>query len=704
MKKVSGKFLETDLHLSTNYKIDDLLCKITFIQKGDISYGNVASVFDIEASSFYENDEKRSIMYAWVFGLNGKCMFGRTWEDFSVVINKLVTYYNLNTLNKRLIIYVHNLAYEFQFFKNYFNWDNVFCLDERKPIYAVTDCGIEFRCSYILSNLSLERVGKNLTKYKVQKKVGDLDYNLLRHTKTPLTNEEWGYVLNDGLVVMAYIQEEIERLGDITKLPITSTGYVRNYCREACFKSSTDRFQYSKMMKHLTLSVDDYHSFKLAFAGGFTHANANYVGLTVENVSSYDFTSSYPAVMLSEKFPMSKPKLVEIENEKDLIFYLKNYCCIFDITFKNIWSTVDYENYISYSKCTECEHYVVNNGRVKEASKLSLTITELDFLVINKMYSWEEMTINNFRVMRKGYLPKPIIECILDFYKKKTTLKGVEGEEAEYQASKAMINSIFGMCVTDPCRPLITFAKETGWSKEYIDERQLLDEYNENSNRFLYYAWGVWITAYARYNLFTGINEFGNDYIYSDTDSVKVLNANKHKKYFDRYNKQVTKKVESCLRYYNLPIDSYRPKTINGVEKPIGVWDYEGTYSKFKTMGAKRYMYVDNGELHITIAGVSKSKGVEYLLNTNNSFDEIFEKFDEGLTFPASYIHNGEVLSGSGKLCHTYIDCRTKGKVKDYRGEYALYDEWSSVHLEGIPYEMSIASEFLAFIIGIRDL
>ena len=59
---------------------------------------------------------------------------------------------------------------------------------------------------------------------------------MIRHSQTPLTDTEWGYILNDGLVVMAFIQEEIERLGDITRLPLTKTGYVRNACRTVCLK------------------------------------------------------------------------------------------------------------------------------------------------------------------------------------------------------------------------------------------------------------------------------------------------------------------------------------------------------------------------------------------------------------------------------------------------------------------------------------
>lgn len=91
----------------------------------------------------------------------------------------------------------------------------------RKPIYGITKTGLEFRCSYLLSGYSLAKLGEQLHKYKCEKLVGDLDYSLLRHSKTPLTQKEIGYCLNDIKVVMCYIQELIERYKGITKLPIT---------------------------------------------------------------------------------------------------------------------------------------------------------------------------------------------------------------------------------------------------------------------------------------------------------------------------------------------------------------------------------------------------------------------------------------------------------------------------------------------------
>lgn len=204
------------------------------VNKGEKLF-NVPAAFDIETSSFYTQDgHKAACMYVWMLGIFGAVMVGRTWSEFIHVINRLSEILQLNE-KKRFIIYVHNLGYEFQWMRKYFAWPRVFAMDTRKPIYAITDNGIEFRCSYLLSGYSLEKLSDQLTLIPISKKVGDLDYSLIRHSKTPLTDKEIGYCLNDVRVVMAYIAERIIQDGGITKIPITKTGYIRHFVRKVCF-------------------------------------------------------------------------------------------------------------------------------------------------------------------------------------------------------------------------------------------------------------------------------------------------------------------------------------------------------------------------------------------------------------------------------------------------------------------------------------
>lgn len=689
----SGDFL-------TNYDIPYILSNLIECQtvkkrdhKKTIEYLNIPCAFDIETTSYYYNDNKCSTMYHWQVGLNGMVVFGRTWDKFLELMTALHNHLHLNN-EKRIIIWVHNLAFEFQFIRKLFHWEKVFALDDRKPVQAVSDIGIEFRCSYILSGYSLNNLGKQLHKYPVEKMIGDLDYSLPRHTATPLTVKELKYCENDVRVVMSYIQEKIENEG-LVNIPLTKTGYVRNFFRKRCLRGKHSH-QYKSLIHNLTLQPEEYVSLKRAFAGGFTHGNAKHIGKVMDNVLSADFTSSYPAVMVAEKFPMSKG--VKITNVRDL-FSLEDmftrYCVIFDIELTDVEPKIFTDNPISASKCIKLDNPVINNGRVVYAEKLVMTVTDVDFKVFKKFYSWSKLRVANIWRYEKAYLPTPFISGILELYQKKTVLKGVKGEELEYLLSKEMINSAYGMIVTDIVRDVIEY--QTEWNKHKPDLQEEIENYNNSKSRFLFYPWGVYVTAYARRNLFTAIVECEDDYIYSDTDSVKIVNHEQHMQYFNWYNRMIMKKMEMACKFHKLDVNLIKPKTIKGIEKPLGVWDLDdGFYTRFKTLGAKRYMVEEEGKINITVSGINKYKAVPYLYEVYKTNDEIFKVFEDGLEIPATY----KDMTPTGKLTLTYLDEESYSVLTDYKGDTQEIHTLSGVHMENGSYLMSLSEIFIEFLKG----
>lgn len=662
---------------------------------GDILYYNIPCAFDIETTSITQLGEKYAFMYIWQMGIKDYIFYGRSWDEFLQAIAIIRDSLQLS-LNQRIIIYVHNLAYEFQFMRKYLDWESVFSLDERKPLKAVTENGIEFRCSYLLSGLSLALTAKNLTSHKMEKLTGDLDYDLTRHYKTPLTKQELKYCEYDVKIVLAYISEQITEYEKITKIPLTNTGRVRNYVREKCFygfnqKKSFSQYQkYHAIIENLTLTVDSYKMLKYCFQGGYTHANYMKVGETLENVHSIDFTSSYPAVMLTELYPMSKPKLLKNISCATMLenMNLKYKGYMFIARFTNIHSIIN-EMYISEHKCTELKVPSVNNGRVHSAESLTTFLTNIDFNIIKYCYQWDKVEFFNVYEFILDYLPKPIIKSIIELYKKKTELKGVEGMESEYLKSKGMLNSVYGMCVTDVVRGEVVYNSVEGWEKIPADIETSIDEYNKSKQRFLYYPWGVWVTAYARENLWTGILSMQDDYIYSDTDSIKFQNINNHTWYINKYNAMVEQKLKAMCQHYNIPFKDLKPKTIKGKEKLIGVWDYEGSYKYFKTLGAKRYIYYTDS-LHITIAGLSKNHGGKYLENlSGGKIEKMFSAFNNDLYIPAGF---------TDKKTHTYMDDTCEIDVLDYMGNKERVISKSGIHLEPCEFTLSFSKEYEYFL------
>lgn len=678
-----------------------------------VKYFNVPFTFDIETTSFFRQSEKVACMYVWMLSIYGLVIMGRTWDEFLKTINSLIEILQLNEY-KRIIIYVHNLSFDFSFFRKWFEWKNVFSIKSRTPIYAVTNTGIEFRCSYLLSGYNLNTLAKNLKSYNIKKLVGDLDYRLTRHSQTPLTEKEIGYCVNDVKILSAYIGECIDTETYINNIPLTKTGYVRNYCRSHCFyeegkraKKSNQHYKFSTLIKSLRLVPDEYMQMKRAFQGGFTHANPFFVNKIVNDVSSFDFTSSYPAVMVSEKFPMSSGEYIETQTKKQFNSNIKNYCCIFDIELFDVESIIFFDSYISASHCRELKNYQTNNGRIVRAEHLKTTITEQDYLIMKKFYRWDDSKtkIAGFRRYKRGYLPTEFIKSILTLYAKKTELKGVKGKENEYMKLKELINSCFGMIVTDIVRDEITYIDNL-WpgegtrkneEKPKPDYEKKIAQYNNNNGRFLFYAWGLYVTAYARRNLFTGILEFAEDYIYSDTDSIKVRNAEKHMSYISRYNDLIVGQLYKAMLYHKLPFDMIEPQTITGEKKPLGVWDFDGHYKRFKTLGAKRYLVEYSNDSRnkikncysLTVSGLNKNTALPYMIEHSNG--DVFNFFKHGMYIPPEF---------TGKMTHTYIDEEKEGVITDYMGNVSTFHELSGVHLSPADYSLSLAPEFMLYLLN----
>lgn len=712
------------LDFTNHNSIEDLFVDCKFYKyKRKIEISNISASFDIETSSFYFNDkgetyyeqpmikddkgnmipdesfQKGGTMYMWGIGINGKVMIKRTWNEFVETINKIAEYYQTN-INRRFIIYVHNLAYEFQWIRKWFEWEDIFAVDERKPLYAVTKNGIEFRCSYQLSGYSLEKIGEHLIKYKVEKLVGDLDYKVIRHYKTHIESQELQYLINDNLVVMAYIQELIEQYGSILSIQLTKTGFVRKECRDYCFYDNKSHkvhgwkyLQYHNLIHTLNIgSLDEYEQLKRAFQGGFTHANANYVGKTLYNVDSFDFTSAYPFNICSQLFPMTSAQEVCPKTMNEFNMYINSYCCIFDVEFEEIQSSFEFEHYISSSKCDFDGFSIVDNGRVVYAKKLKITLLEIDYKIIRATYKWKKARFYNMKIYGKGYLPKDLILATLDFYSKKTKLKNVVGMEKEYQNSKENVNSIFGMMVTDIVRQENKYKNDEWESQMPKNIEKILIKYNDNPNRFLFYIWGLYVTAYNRMNLWDGILEFGSDYIYSDTDSIKCLNAINHMDYINKYNECAINNLKLMCKQLNIDFELCQPKTIKGETKTLGVWEWETQqkqYQMFKTLGAKRYMTYADNKLSYTIAGCGKI-GINYLLEKyNGDINKIFDYFNEDFTIPREH---------TGKLTHTYCDNEINITICDFNGVSATIFEKSFIHLEPCEFTLKLSKNFKEYL------
>ncbi len=649
------------------------------------AYVNIPICLDIETSSTTYSGDKICVQYAWCLNIDGIEIMGREWSEFFPILEYFQELGNEYEIN--FVIYVHNLAYEFQFIRKWLEWSTVFARKARKPMKAVSG-NIEFRCSYILSGLSLSTLAKTLN----MEKPDDYDYGKLRLPCTPMDEKEIYYLLNDTRVVNEYIRRLIVQENGINNIPLTQTGFVRKTVKSVCYprdkKKSNQRKKFTELMSGLTIEKEEYRLLKRAFCGGFTHCNALCSGKTIENVGSYDLSSAYPGVMFAEKFPMSKGVEVDTTsiNRKQFEYYMKNYCCIFDISFKKLEANTIIENPLSRSKCFKCENVVENNGRVVSADYCLTTLTNVDWSYWHLFYDWESCVIHKMYIYVKNYLPTEYATLILDYFDKKTTLKGVDDREEEYLKSKQEINSLYGMMVTDINGENVIYDGE--WKVENTLEElektldKNLEEYNKKKTKITFYPWGIFVTSYTRRNLFRAILAAGYDYCYSDTDSAKFQNPESHSTFFENENKMICKKNDLSLQHHG-NIGTYKATTIKGKEKTLGIWEYEGTYEKFKSLGAKRYLTEDeNGERHLTVSGLQKS--AVKVVN--------FDNFTDNLTIPGKY---------SGRTVSFYGDEEFTHELTDFMGNKMICHEKSFVHLQESDFTMNIAQIYHDYLMSI---
>lgn len=217
----------------------------------------------------------------------------------------------------------------------------------------------------------------------------------------------------------------------------------------------------------------------------------------------------------------------------------------------------------------------------------------------------------------------------------------------------------------------------------------------QNKNAFLVYQWGVWVTAWARYELQLMINNAGDGvhtesaFIYTDTDSVKYIGN-----------------IDPALNAYN---ERQKEKSIStnafavdasGNTHYMGVYERETDYDRFKTWGAKRYAFEQNGIVYVTTAGVVKRKG-----KTNNAGGEELaergglEAYEPNFTFYNSggveAVYNDDVdiwLTVDGHKLHITdnVCLKESSYTLGITGEYKfllkhvelLYDLWTEYKRE----------------------
>lgn len=643
------------------------LPKFTTIGKGKYKYKylELHCAFDIETTTLVE--EKRAYMYIWQFQINEVTIIGRTMLQFIELLDQIKK--RLYVPGVRLIVWVANLGFEFQFIRKYFEISEMFAKKKREPLKFLLNGFFEFHDALAISGGSLEQLAKDFTQTK--KLVGDLDYTIMRNYKTILSEKELDYCIND-VVILKEFSEYIWKkfIKEENFLPLTKTGILRKEVKDKAKEyansigiSFTHLQEYVKSLFPKSEGIYTFYM-EFLFRGGYVHGNIKYSNEIIKNckILGVDFISSYPAVMLQEYYPITPFKLVEYDEK-----YLKTHCCILYCVFKNI-KTKTTHTIESKSKIIKYKNAIFDNGRLYKAEYIYVCLTELDYLNYCEFYEWDDKkskVINCF-ISKKGLLPRYLLDVLVKHYIDKDNLKeqGLK-DTTDYALCKSLVNSAFGLTVTR-----LTFNDVSYDNLKWGLSPSKKTYYEMISNQVLSPFFGIWICAHARRRELHTLKLLKN-VAYSDTDSHKVIGFDKIY-IIKEYNKSIIRKNHKVCEYYG-----YDKKHL----LKIGTFDLESLIYKFKTLGCKRYLYSDNNGLHQTISGLNK-KSLELYCKDNNL--DAFEFFNDKMYIPTDYTF---------KLSSTYNDEYTSDFIN---GEKMA--QFSSVALTPVDFTLKLDPDYIALI------
>lgn len=634
-------------YIYQGYEVNKEIKRNLYIRKGKSAFFNTSYICaDTETSWNHDVLNPMCWIYQWAFTFDKGLYFGRTPDEF---INKLAEICEIQKTDSehKLICFFHNLPYDFSylvlFLKEKFG-DPVKILAHapRKPFSVEYENGLVLRCSYKLSNDSLDRWAKKLdTKHK--KLVGMIDYEKIRTQTGPLYKKDWEYMFRDVITLDECIQKQLELYSDsIVTMPLTSTGYIRRVLKKKFDEHEKGKENKNRhLFKDSALNVTTYNAHNMEFAGGISQGNINMrCKKQVGRIRHRDFDSHYPSRLRVERYSRDKYALfTERTTIEDLHPYKEEYSIICEVYLQDLYLksneiTLPYlqkSHVLRY--ISEGFRYLDNNGRMvafQGISKIYLYIEEVE--IVRRQYNGK-ILINKTYASVKDFLPKWFTDVIDSSYIGKNSLK----EEIEYLESenvnrdiifnkktdlmkkKNLLNGMYGVAATNPVRvEYILSGNEWKTEKTNVEDiESKLKKFYNSRNSFMRFQWGTECTKNARLELMEFVECIGyENFIYSDTDSIFYYSTDEIEQRIEALNEKKKQKALQNGAFVTLP---------NGKIKNYDRFALENEDIKeFKFLHSKCYAYVtEDDKLHCTIAGVVAKCGKTYREDELKTIDNL---------------------------------------------------------------------------------
>lgn len=549
---------------------------------------------DFETTTIFEENLERDInnkkLVTWLncFVDIRKCndmqeyRISTSTEEFFNQVHKQIEQQD----NKDCIIYFHNLKFDGSYILNYFNEKEIefdTFINDMGQWYSITyhykDYKIVIRDSLKILNFSIKQIGKDMLK-TVEKGI------------TPLTEEKIPLDICYKKGYVDYVIRDVEILAKALNKMIFEQGFEKFTASSQALATYKDMISFPYFLKLFPPLKND-EVIRMGYRGGWTFANPVYQNKEIKgNINVYDKNSMYPAIMLNYRLPTGKPRKIEYEytrEKHDIIFKQFDSCCYiynlnvaFDIKDNHLPSIQIKIGNKEYFKNDEYfKEKIMSNKDIlfmldktqrdylttSQGHYFNITLTNYDLDLMKRQYDFD--ILENSKVIKYEFSAKKgLFDKYINLYKDRKIEGKKIGNAVMTQDAKLKLNSLYGKFGT----------KKLIQEKQVYFENDVLKFENDlelTETTGVYVPLAMFVTSIGRWEIINNAQDNYNHFLYSDTDSLHLLDEGQEIK---------------------LNIDDYK----------FGDWKIEEQATRGKYLRAKLYIEeLIDGSLSVRGAGMT---------------------------------------------------------------------------------------------------
>lgn len=549
---------------------------------------------DFETTTIFEENLERDInnkkLVTWLncFVDIRKCndmqeyRISTSTEEFFNQVHKQIEQQD----NKDCIIYFHNLKFDGSYILNYFNEKEIefdTFINDMGQWYSITyhykDYKIVIRDSLKILNFSIKQIGKDMLK-TVEKGI------------TPLTEEKISLDECYKKGYVDYVIRDVEILAKALNKMIFEQGFEKFTASSQALATYKDMISFPYFLKLFPPLKND-EIIRMGYRGGWTFANPVYQNKEIKgNINVYDKNSMYPAIMLNYKLPTGKPRKIEYDytrEKHDIIFKEFDSCCYvynlnvaFDIKDNHLPSIQIKIGNKEYFKNDEYfKEKILSNKDIlfmldktqrdylttSQGHYFNITLTNYDLDLMKRQYDFD--ILENSKVIKYEFSAKKgLFDKYINLYKDRKIQGKKIGNAVMTQDAKLKLNSLYGKFGT----------KKLIQEKQVYFEDDVLKFKNDlelTETTGVYVPLAMFVTSIGRWEIINNAQDNYNHFLYSDTDSLHLLDEGQEIK---------------------LNIDDYK----------FGDWKIEEQATRGKYLRAKLYIEeLIDGSLSVRGAGMT---------------------------------------------------------------------------------------------------